>query len=360
MIKIDKESRLVWDAGIGTIFSMLAFPMPYAQPRPVIESLLRRIIAIRLVLAGWNTEAAAQIAQSDRLLSETPIDRYYQDHADDESQFEVWLLTEMQECFIVGHELAHHLHAVDPVRAARFHGRVSDYLRTVQSTELRSIFVRPFNAADYELRQALRNRGLDEYDWFLDSWRQGRSIGHPTEDWRTRVSESIAVFESHTKLREEIACDLIAALAVSLDAHMRRRGWTALMGAACSRLALANLGLILGLDEWISQNSVTAAGCPDDFVTRQKSFDTIFPWSLAQMLRAHARDLTVDPGDVGEIVRHVGHLHEERLLSVLSGIDRLPMDPEVARLDSERLLLSAAFINLRPSASPSWRHSNWD
>jgi hypothetical protein len=109
-----ERDLILWDAGLGTLFDALAFPLPYNQPSPVVEALLRRLTAVRLVLAGRTADGAAQVARASVLMAETPIDRAYQKVVDAEMQFEVFLLTELQERFALCHELAHFLKTIDP------------------------------------------------------------------------------------------------------------------------------------------------------------------------------------------------------------------------------------------------------
>ncbi len=104
-----EPTAVVWDAGLGTLFDAFAFPLPFNQPTPVVEALLRRVTAVRLVLTGRAADGAAQLTRADTLLAQTPIDRSYQTRVDAEEQFEVFLLTELQERFALGHELSHFL-----------------------------------------------------------------------------------------------------------------------------------------------------------------------------------------------------------------------------------------------------------
>jgi hypothetical protein len=128
-----ERDLIVWDAGLGTLFDALAFPLPYNQPSPVVEALLRRLTAVRLVLAGRTADGAAQVARASALLAETPIDRAYQKVVDAEQQFEVFLLTELQERFALCHELAHFLKEIDPTSFSAFSDRVLVAARTTSA-----------------------------------------------------------------------------------------------------------------------------------------------------------------------------------------------------------------------------------
>lgn len=333
VLTIGDQRRLVWDAGLGTMLEALAFPMPYPQPRPVVEAMLRRIFAVRYLVAGWPAEASDQVRRAERLLQETPIDRHHQIHADAESQFDVWLLTEMQERFALGHELAHYLRGVDPDGFERCASRIHDVVESLKGAD--------------EPDKPVRH--LDSYAWYVRN--RGDDSSLPVrKNWRSRVEDVAAALDSSPSIHEEIACDVISSLAVGLDAHRRQSGWTAIMGVACSRLALANLGVLLGIDGWIAESRPAIEVPPAGIATRGECLNLIVPWMLSDVLGGQGTQ------DFFEAMLLASEKHEGILGSVLATLDDVPSPSDGEVLGTDEILIRAGFLFLR--ASPDWRSAS--
>jgi hypothetical protein len=338
VLTIGDQRRLVWDAGLGTVLEALAFPLPHPQPRPVVEAMLRRIFAVRYVLAGWPAEASDEVRRAERLLEETPIDRFHQIHADAESQFDVWLLTEMQERFALGHELAHYLHGVDPDGFERCASRIRDVVESLKGAD--------------EPGKPVRN--LDPYAWYARN-RDGDSAVPVRKNWRSRVADVAAALNSSPAIREEITCDVISSLAVGWDAHRRQGGWTAIMGVACSRLALANLGVLLGIDGWIAGSQPAIEVPPAGITTRGECLNLIVPWLLPGVLAGQGTRARGEE-DIFEAMLLASERHEGTLGPALAALGAVPPSSDGEVLGTDELLIRAGFLFLR--ASPDWRSAS--
>lgn len=349
MLRFRDRPWLVWDAGLGTILEMFAFPMAYPdpQPDPVVEALLRRIIALRYLIAGRSQEAANQVKHAERLLIETPFDRYHQVHSDAEGKFNYWLLTEMQERFALGHELAHHLRDADPDGFERFSSLIHDVARALlyAGEPRKSELSTRLDYSDHDKLSALYDRGLNPYAWYLrlGKW-DGARLGQVR--WRSQVLDAIAAFGASPSLREEITCDLLASLAVGLDAHLRQNGWTAIMGVSCSRLALASLGTIIGIDEWIAGRQATTSVLPEDVRVRGKCMDVILPSLLPLILREHGPS-SLESEDIRAVLQLVSARNEETVRKALAGIHRAPAPPDCEPLSDKMIIALAGFFHLR-------------
>ena len=343
---------LVWDAGLGTLFDALSFPMPYGQPRPVIEALLRRITGVRFLLVGHLEEASAQVVAAQALLEENPIDRSYQVRVDAENQFEVFLLTEMQERFALGHELAHYLKEVDPaafetlsqcaLEAARIALQVGD-----PPTVFSDVLDYQSNAVLYDLYK----RDLNPYAWYLFDRNQHSRQNVSCQSWAEEAALAVEVLESGPPAaKEEVICDLLAGLSVALDAHNRQNGWTAILAAACSRLALSNLETILGIDDWVSGRAPGAKTPQASVTTRQRCLNVLLAQMLPEVLGTHGLGSKLVIGDIHSVMHLVESRYKDRLHAALSKIDHAEPSRQTDVLDGEDVLLLAGFMFMRPSA----------
>jgi len=346
---------LVWDAGLGTLFEALSFPMPYAQPPPVTEALLRRITGIRYLLVGHLQEAAAQVVEARAILQKTPVDRTYQMRVDPEDQFEVFLLTEMQERFALGHELAHFLREVDPDAFETF----SRYARNEAHHALQmgappTIFSRELsNDLGSEDMTALYTRDLNPYAWYLfdNNTRCSRQV-ISCRSWVEEATLAVEVLNSGPSLtKEEVICDLLGALSVAVAAHNREAGWTPIMAAACSRLALSNLEAILGIDEWVAGRTSGAATPQISVTTRQRCLNVLLPQMLAKTLEMHGRPSKLEVGDIHSVMHMVENRYKERVHAGLSTIDQAQPSVESNSLDENAVLILGGFIFMRVSAN---------
>lgn len=351
VLHLDGRRHLVWDAGLSTFLTNLAFPLRYPdpQPGPVVEAILRRTIAVRFLLAGQVTEAASHVHYADRLLKETPIDRFHQDRADIESRFEVWLMTEMQERFVLAHELVHYLRSVDPEAFERCSSEITktakDLFRCTEPAG--SVLSRRLYYSDHS---SLWARELDPYAWYLRI-RQRTSKRPTRKSWVSRVRETTTALSSSSSLNEEIICDLIASLAVGLDAHLRQKGWSAMMGVSCCRLALANLATIMGIDSWISGNQESVSVVQPEILVRGRCLDVLLPFMLPKILKQHGGNCSLRREDIQEVMLLVEMMNEEALTPAFAAIDHLPEPPEGPVLTYEETLLLAGFIYFPPRAS---------
>lgn len=341
---------LVWDAGLGTLFDHLSFPMPYDQATPVIEAILRRVAAVRCVMAGQEEQASAQTASATELLRRTPIDRAYQERVDAEDQFEVFLLTELQERFALAHELGHYLKAADEGSFKAFAERVKEQARTFPFTTfqgtLREVGLTPSGPHNMDLYEV----GLDPYAWYLKS---GGQAPASHLDWPSLIEETQHALVILGRLpeseREEVICDLLGALSVVLAAHDRRSsGWSAHMAVACSTLALCNLGLLLDLDAWVS-----AEGNTDLDLTclsassRQRCLYGFLPVVLPFLVVQGESDFVLTESDAHTVMHLAGDRFRRRIGSRVSNLDWLDTDRYTAAVDPEVVLLLAGFMPLR-------------
>jgi hypothetical protein len=343
-----EQDLIVWDAGLGTLFNALAFPLPYNQPSPVVEALLRRLTAVRLVVAGRTAAGAAQIARASALLAETPIDRAYQEVVDAEQQFEVFLLTELQERFALCHELAHFLKEIDPTSFSRFFDRVMVALRaaSAQTDPATVLTVQQVESSS----MTLWDRDLDPYAWYLSERRSMVQLGlSPRHDWRVEVGHVKLALRAPTEPHvEEILCDILAGLAISLAAHQKQTGWTAIMAAACSRLALTNLETLLGIDLWVAGriSSATSVGGPVSL--RQRCLNVLLPQMLPGILDTYGGGSRLQVGDVHAVMHRVESVYEHRFATALARLDHIEPGSEDREQDEDKVLVRAGFLLLRP------------
>lgn len=163
------KDNLVWDAGLGTLFDQLSFSLPYSQPRDVIEAIGRRIAAVRCVVQGHTEQGCQQADRASELLSQCPIDLTYKLNVEPEQQFEVYLLTEMQERFALAHELAHYLKSVDEGAFDAVTNRMTDWLALARSGNHDPGALRSHNRSQWRegASESLRMAALDPYAWYL-------------------------------------------------------------------------------------------------------------------------------------------------------------------------------------------------
>jgi hypothetical protein len=347
------ESRLIWDAGLGTLLTSLSFPVLSPQPSPVVEAILRDVLAIRNVIGGRPAEATAEVLRAQELLQKVPIDRSHQVAADPESQFEVWLLTEMQERFALGHELAHYMQKVDSTHFDRWSSLIGELVESLVTADPpgHSVLSSVWDDSEFRSPTGLTEMGFDPYAWYLRGSEEDLSQQHPTK-WRVTVVDVHRAVNHSTWLRDEVVCDVLSALTLCLDAHLRQRGWTAPMAVSCSGLALANLGVLMGADRKVSGGSQSVWPPPADIGLRLKCLNLILPHLLPITIKEHAGgELAVD--DVDAVLRLAAKMHDDRLLSVLPSLARLRVPFGKPRMTNDEILIRAHFFFARPSAD--WR-----
>lgn len=348
----NERPLLVWDAGLGTLFNHLTFPMPHSQPPAVIEAVLRRITGVRCVMTGLVEQAAAQVTQAQTLLKQTPIDRTYKVAVDVDDQFEVFLLTEMQERFALAHELGHYLKEVDSAAFDAFAAEAWESLRESQSANFPQSMLRGWTpdharkttATFYELE-------LDPHAWYLHEREASATAARKWPSLAEEILVALHTFEGSPAFdREEIVCDLLAVLSVALAAHDRQAGWTAIMGAACSRLALSNLQAVLSIDEWVAGRIDRPWESHFMATFRQVCMNALLPIWLPKILDRHSRGSNLQIGDVHSVLHLVEDRFEQRIGAALSTLDWADPDDKSERLDKEQVLLLAGFFPLRDSS----------
>lgn len=345
-----EPTAVVWDAGLGTLFDAFAFPLPFNQPTPVVEALLRRVTAVRLVLTGRAADGAAQLTRADTLLAQTPIDRSYQTRVDAEEQFEVFLLTELQERFALGHELSHFLREADPGSFIAFADRVVAAARAASvSPDPETVLSDEPGEPSYD---QLYGRDLDPYAWYLYTPRSQVRVGiSPRHDWSAEAAHVLCALSSANQPQvEEVLCDVLAALAVSLAAHRRQLGWTAIMAAACSRLALTHLETLLSIDRWAADQTMGTRAVEHPVSTRQRCVDVLLPQMLPGCLDAHGGGSRLHVGDVHAVMHLVDSVHEHRFGSALTLLSHVAPSPADRELREATVLARAGFVLLRPDA----------
>jgi hypothetical protein len=360
-----EDPTLVWDAGLGTLFSDLAFPVPYDQPAGVVEAILRRIAAVRLLLNGRTEAAAAQVTQAQALLTQFPIDRSYQASVasvDAEAQFGVFLLTELQERFALAHELAHYLRTVDPDAFDAFADQVrATAQRAVGSSDPPTVVTEVFTGQSPRLGRpaadTLYARDLDPYAWYLhersdpSEQHQDATAAVPPHDWDAEVRRTAQYLESASEHdHEEVVSDQLAALAVALAAHQRQAGWTAAMAATCSRLALTNLETVLGIDRWASRPGVSVERVTRSVSARQSCLDVLLPLMLPQVLATFSSNSSLRLGDLHALMHRVQGIHTNRYGAALTRLENIEPGMASPDLTGKKILMLAGFLPLRPPA----------
>lgn len=349
--RTDQEPVLVWDAGLGTLFDSLSFAMPFAQPAPVVEALLRRVIAVRMARAGRVREAASEAERATVLLRQTPIDRSYQERVDAEMNFEIVLLTEMQERFALAHELMHYIKLVDDAAFNAFEERIRGAAGRAASTPvapslpLRQLLLDQLSA---HTRLDLYDLDLDPYAWYLPG-RSGEQIeDQPNPTWGKQTEYAMNFLAiCSAEVFEEIACDVAAGLSVALAAHLRQHGWTAIMAAACSRLALSNLSTILTIDGWVEGQTTAPQAQPDVLAGREGCLNVLLPQMLPPALEAHSDGTRLQAGDIHTVLDLVASRHKLTIEAVLSDLQVAAAGVgHTAGL--QEAILRAGFLYLRP------------
>jgi hypothetical protein len=365
LIHFNGESVIVWDAGLGTLLSSFAFMLPYPQPLPVAKALVHRVCAVRLTSAGQQANADLHARKATELLEENPFDRRHQYGADAESQFEVWLTTELQERFVLAHEQIHYLHRTDQ---RSFNELQSLLLHTLANLEsLRLDDYSPLQSSGPEVPEnmtwmSLLDRHVDYYSWYLKTWTEGTASVTGPAEWKSRHSRVRDALTRSNILLEESVCDVFGALAVCIDSHSRQRGWDANMAAACSRLALESLGMIVGIDSTLSIGSKAPNASPADIAIRGECLEIVLPGLLLQLLREFAAlddtELNTVPSqsDLREIMRLAGERASALYSPAFDAVDGLPLGAaDHSFTVSEKILADSGFLHLRPS--PDYRTS---
>lgn len=379
LIHYNGRSIILWDAGLGTLLDYFSFMLPHPQPPAVADAYVNRVCAVRLAAAGRPTSATAHARKATELLHAHPIDRRHEFGADAESQFEVWLTTEMQERFALAHEQIHYLQRSDP---DQFNGRCAALLRIVDNvgplgladpSPLRAapkIEPTEQDPANLELVRSLWERNLDPYSWYLKSWVEGDAWTRNTDRWVLEYSALIGDLNADRALLHESVCDVFGALAVCIDAHDRQRGWDATMAAACSRVALESLGMIAQIDATQSIASKAPNTSADAIRIRGKCLEIVLPPLLLHVLRPGVTpdDPTVDMpdhpaaetlpsvGDLREVMRLAGERAFDLYYPALERLTLLADTAEYSFQVSDDFLRESGFHHVRPSADyrESW------
>ncbi len=345
------EPEILWDAGIGTLFDQLSFTMPYPQPPDVVEAIVRRVAAIRCVVAGHNKQGAAQVLRAESLLKRSPIDRGYQMEVDAEDQFEVFLLSELQERFALAHELAHYLKAVENAAFEDFSGFVLDQVRRARHEERGGVLRHTAHSQSPPSTQQLYAANLDPYAWYLHT---SPGVGHQLQHWPSPgddMQTALGVFESSTESdREEIMCDLLGAVAVALSAHDRQAGWSAIGAAACSRLALSNLGTIIGIDAWVNEGGSRGPSMAQGMTRREMCMNAFGPVVIPATFDRHGRACDVEVDDLHSLMHLVQHKFLFATGAALDSLDWVTPSDDAPEMDDEEIILLAGFLYLRPPA----------
>ncbi len=258
----------------------------------------------------------------------------------------------MQERFALGHELSHFLKEVDPSAFETFTRYALEKARgALQISDPPTLFSAElsydFGAGDMT---ALYARDLDPFAWYLfDRHRRSRQV-ISCQSWAEEAALAVEVLEAGPiTTKEEVICDLLGALSVALAAHNREAGWTAIMAAACSRLALSNLETILGIDEWVAGRAPGAKTPQASVTTRQRCLNVLLPLVLPKVLEMHGRGSKLEIGDLHSVMHMVENRYEERMHAALSTIDQVLPSVESKALDENKVLGLAAFIFMRVS-----------
>lgn len=335
---------------MGTLFDQLSFSLPYPQPPPVIEAFVRRVVAVRCVVAGRAEQATSQLLTAEMLLTETPIDRTYQMSVDAEAQFEVFQLSELQERFILAHELAHYIRAVDPSAFNEFEKRMLQKLKSTSYETLPSSVLLGTYGDRHHAELSAYRHDLDPHSWFLRQHLQHGVQDFSSPQLGAEVSAALETFHATSSTeREEVMCDILAGTAVSLDAHVRRKGWNVAMSAACARLAVSNLHTILGVDRWVQdegQQPLIVNGRP---TTRERCMNAFLPIIIPATLTAFSDGTRTTPNDLHLIMRLVEARFRSENQTAFQALTWDPGGPTHEALSREAILVRAGFIHLRPN-----------
>lgn len=347
---------ILWDAGLGTLFNQLSFTMPYPQPPRVVEASVRRIAAVRCVIAGQSRQAATQMQIAETLLEANPIDRTYQMRVDAEDQFEVYQLSEHQEEFTLAHELAHYIKAIDPDAFHTFETQMLDELRKTDYDALR-LGTRKMDVDPHGIVTRILDSDLDPYAWYLQRHRSGENAQSPWPQVADDVPPALALFDATTDHeREEMVCDILAATAVSLEAHRRRASWNTAMAAACSRLALSNLHAILGIDAWVREEGCRPPLDDKHVANRERCMNAFLPVIIPAILNTHGRGADVKPNDLHLLM----HLVEDRFTREnKAAFDALTWESppqQIEPITDRAIILGTGFMHLRPPADHRVAH----
>ncbi|GHH42135.1 hypothetical protein GCM10017774_37910 [Lentzea cavernae] len=146
---------------------------------------------------------------------------------------------------------------------------------------------------------------------------------------------------------DEVVCDYISASCVTRFAQVKQNGWTGIMGAACSSLALNNLSVILWLDKCVvagsrlDQHSVSMR-------ERCESLEILSILGLPSMLLEFNNKLVPDGRDFADAIHLSSELFHARVGSMLDVINLFPpIVGEVSKIEAGEVLGRATFIHLR-------------
>lgn len=341
-----RRARVVWDAGIGTIFDTFALSLPYRQPTEVDEAFARRMFAVRCVAYGQVRQAAEQVAHSKRMFEATPIDRYYQANADAESKFESYLLTELQERFALAHEFGHVVEYFLPKEFADF-GEfcLAMALRCTQEQMPRGTVYEVATQRSPAERSGLRDIGVDPYAWYLKG--DGRIWSETAAD--SAREASCILDAANDSQRSEMICDVVGAVSVALFAHNYGKGWTAMKSVAGSTFALATLQAIHDMDSWIVEGGDPGPISVSESSDRQRCLRGLLPAVLPAILGVRGdHPLTTPTEDLYSVMRLAEARYVEIIVPAVRRVDWLPEGTASDSVtDDQRVLVDAGFINVR-------------
>lgn len=337
--------RLVYDAGLGTLFTQTMTVLNHPQREEVLDALLMRVASVRRISSGQLTVAAALARQAAELLEHNPIRIGLEDA---ESAFELAAAVGLQEMFAVAHELLHYLEVAD---SAAFVSLRDEVLARLE-------FFKDHLLDDRELAYAhdvgaKRPEGYERHQAGVepDSWwyapRFEVSPARPTGP----VAEGMwALFDRvlrDERLLTEVTCDVLAALACTIFAQ-RGNGWNPLLAAASSALSLATLGLVVDIDRRATgaESSDTDASGFGEWELRLVALRVLVADAAGEAVEDSDDRPTV--AELADAMRRAVGLHDGVLRVRLGDYDTWPSDPDPETQPHAELLLQAGFLNLRP------------
>ncbi|HVX69711.1 MAG TPA: hypothetical protein VHA79_08485 [Mycobacteriales bacterium] len=337
-------TQLVYDAGLGTLFSQTFKVLNDPQHEQVIDALLLRIAAVRRVCGGYLGTAVVLAAHADQILRVHRVRDYIEDA---ESAFETWVGVAMQEQFAVAHELLHYLEAADPASFDRLREQVLDRLRTASNLSETD----PALASAHDIgRERPTTYGRHHAGVEPDSWWYAPRFDSQPELAAGKVvpvlPDLAAVAARDRRLLTELTCDVFAATACSIFAQ-RGNGWTPLQSAAASVLALATLGLVLSLDR---QAAAAPAGQGDRTIDEWEFRQCGLRVLLAEAVGAEVADpaMAPTPAEVADVMRRAIGMYNGVIARRVALLNTWPANDErSAHPSPSRLLTGAGFLNLR-------------
>jgi hypothetical protein len=338
--------RLVYDAGLGTFFSQTFRFLREPQHERAVDALLLRIAAVRCVCAGDMGAAAALAAQAEQFLRAHPVRSDFLEDA--ESAFETWVGVAMQEQFAVAHELLHYLEVTDPAAFARLRAQVRERLHAASATLAESSALATAHdvGVDRPTDYARARAGVEPHTWWYASRFSNPPPlnSQPLHEVLSALNEQV---EHDQGLLTEITCDVVAATACALFAQ-RGNGWTPLLSAASSALALATLGLVVDMDR---RSPLTPPRSGDrrfgEWELRLGGLRGLLPDAVSTGAPEPATAPTT--AEVADAMRRATGLYNAVLRTRYECLDTWPTTAALpSGAGRRKLLVVAGFFNLRP------------